>query len=225
MTFWTRSLPILICFLVGLAAVVQYYVPHPHSETAFTEANDWLIIISGFAALLGLGSLIQVHGRNIARQQAGWGYSAVMFAALIGTVIAGIVSEGKTTMDAQGALPAFGWVYNYMMFPLQGTMFAIIAFFVASVAFRSFRAKNLESGLLLVAALILLLGRVPLGEMLWDRSIGMLGLGAGQVVDWIMENLNLAARRGILLGITLGVLATSLKILFGIEKNYLGGGE
>jgi len=43
--------------------------------------------------------------------------------------------------------------------------------------------------------------------------------------DWIMGVPNLAAKRGILLGVSLGAIATSIKIIFGVERQYLGGGD
>ncbi|MBN4072066.1 hypothetical protein JYT83_01460 [bacterium AH-315-F18] len=230
MVFWKRTLPMIFCFVTGFSIAVMSYIPHPTSLAALTEANDWLVITAGFAGLLGLGSVIYIHTQHVSRQTAGWGYSLVLFFGLIGTVITGVLSEGKAATDPlTGALPSFGWVYNFAMYPLQGTMFAILAFFCASVAFRSFRAKNLESGLLLAAAVLLLLGRVPLGELLWEHTLGAqginIGASVGNVVDWLMSHINLAAQRGIKIGVTIGVVATSLKIIFGIERSYLGGSD
>ena len=60
-------------------------------------------------------------------------------------------------------------------------------------------------------------GRVPLGEYLVSWI--------GGVSDWIMTVPNTAAQRGILIGVSLGGIATSIKIICGIERAYLGEGK
>jgi hypothetical protein len=48
---------------------------------------------------------------------------------------------------------------------------------------------------------------------------------SGDVSQWILNVLNASARRAILIGVSLGAIALSLKIIFGIERSYLGGGK
>lgn len=201
--------------MTGLLFAGQYYVPHPASEQMLTSATKWLQIISGFALILGVTSLFHQHAVKIKRQEAGWGYSLVLYAGMLGTIAVGLWADGKEAID--GAMTAFGWIYNFMMVPLQGTMFAILAFFIASAAYRSFRARSREAAVLLVAAVIVMMGRVPLGEYLIPLS--------GDVSSWILNVLNSSVRRAILIGVSLGAIALSFKIIFGVERSYLGGGK
>jgi len=215
MIFLRRQLPLLITLTAGLLFAVQYYVPHPASEQMLTSATKWLQIIGGFALVLGVTSLFHQHAVKIGRKEAGWGYSLVLYAGMLGTIAVGLWADGKESIE--GAMTAFGWVYNYMMVPLQGTMFAILAFFIASAAYRSFRARSREAAVLLIAAVIVMMGRVPLGEYLIPLS--------GDVSSWILNVLNASVRRAILIGVSLGAVALSFKIIFGVERSYLGGGK
>lgn len=215
MIFFRRQLPLLITLVAGLLFAAQYYVPHPASEDLLTEVNKWLQIIGLFALVLGVTSLFHLHAVRIRRREPGWGYSFALYAGMVGTILLGLWSSAKEATD--GAMTAFGWVYTYALVPLQGTMFAILAFFIASAAYRSFRARSREAAVLLVAAVIVMMGRVPLGEHLIPAS--------GEVTQWILNVLNASVRRAILIGVSLGAVALSLKIIFGIERAYLGGGK
>jgi hypothetical protein len=213
--FLKRQLPLLITFIMGTGFALQYYVPHPASEEALSSVSQWMQIISGFALLLGLASLFHVHAVKIKRQVPGWGYSFVLYVAMLGTMAVGFLSKGEMKID--GAQTGFGWMYDYTMVPLQATMFSILAFFIASAAYRAFRARSREASVLLVAAVIVMMGRVPLGQFLlpwtWD------------VTQWLLNVLNSAVRRAILIGVSMGAVALSLKIILGYERSYLGGGK
>ncbi len=215
MIFLRRQVPLLITMVAGLLFAGQYYVPHPASEHMLTSATKWLQIIGGFALVLGVTSLFHQHAMKITRREPGWGYSGVLYAGMVGTILVGLGAGGKESIN--GGMTPFGWIYNYMMVPLQGTMFAILAFFIASAAYRSFRARSREAAVLLVAAMIVMMGRVPLGEYLIPMS--------GDVSQWILNVLNASVRRAILIGVSLGAVALSFKIIFGVERSYLGGGK
>lgn len=215
MIFLRRQLPLLITLVLGVTFAAQYYIPHPDSEELLTTVNKWLQIIGGFALVLGVSSLFHVHAVKIRRKEPGWGYSYIVYVSMLMTVAIGAWSKGKENIE--GTMTALGWVYTNMMVPLQGTMFAILGFFIASAAYRSFRARSREAAVLLIAAVIVMMGRVPLGEYLLPVS--------GDVTQWIMNILNASVRRAILIGVSLGAVALSIKIIFGIERSYLGGGK
>jgi hypothetical protein len=100
-------------------------------------------------------------------------------------------------------------------------MFALLAFFIASAAFRAFRVRTVEAGWLAAAALIVMIGRVPIGDMLTGFLPPALQLSSLQ--DWIMEVPQNAAKRAILMGAALGIMATGLRVILGIERSYLSG--
>ena len=48
-------------------------------------------------------------------------------------------------------------------------------------------------------------------------------IGFDSITEWVMDKLNMPVRRAILIGVYLGIIATSIKIIFGYERTYLGG--
>ena len=233
MVFFKRQFPIIIAVLLGVMLVGQYYVPSEASNAFLKKTSVWYRIISAMAIILGLHSLISVHTTKIKRKVKGWGYSLVVFTGLSVTVFFGLIHEVQeffnfvfsakmdftssmgswTHANPQGS--SFQWIYKYIYVSCAATMFSILAFYIASAAYRTFRARNLEAAVLLGAALIVMLGRVPIGEMIIDALPNW--------ADWLMTVPNMAAKRGILIGVCLGGVATALRIILGIEKSYLGG--
>ncbi len=120
----------------------------------------------------------------------------------------------------------FWWAYTYLFQPLTATMFALLAFYVASAAFRAFRAKNVEATLLLGTAFIILLGRTFAGVWLTAWLPDWLSaFKIDQLSVYIMTIFNTAGNRAIMIGIALGIASTSLKVLLGVDRSYLGSGD
>lgn len=120
----------------------------------------------------------------------------------------------------------FWWLYEFAFKPLTATMFSLLAFYVASAAFRAFRAKNIEATLLLGTAFLILLGRTFAGVMLTEWLPEQLSfLRIENLTIFIMSVFNTAGNRAIMIGIALGIASTSLKVLLGIDRSYLGSGD
>ncbi|HCX72797.1 MAG TPA: hypothetical protein DHM37_03680 [Candidatus Cloacimonas sp.] len=205
-----RQIPLMIVMILGFLFVIHTFVPHKISADFYDWWQEWAKAISPFAVVLGVISLGMVHGTKISRKAPNWQYSLVTVLALVFTAASGFIwgrQEGTPYM----------WLFKNVQMPMSATMFSLLAFYIASAAYKAFRARSAEATVLLIAAIIVMLGQVPLGMQIsrWIPDIS----------TWILNVPNMAAKRAIMIGVGLGMVATSLKILLGIERTYLGGGD
>jgi hypothetical protein len=154
------------------------------------------------------------------RKVDGWGYSIFVYVGFLIILIPAIVSKGKQMSGPE--ITSLGWAFRFIYNILSATMFSVLAFYIVSTAFRSFRIKSAAAFVLFIAAFILIMGRVPLGEIVWNQFLSWTNVTLSGVVEWIMGVPVVSARRGIMIGIAIGAIVTSLKIIFGIERQYMG---
>lgn len=218
--FFKRQLPLILVFTTGMGLILCYYSPARFAEGVVTQSFRWVQIITAFTLIIGIWSLIMNHWRRISRQQAGWAYSVVMFVTFFITSFFGLFVTGATKSKA------FLWVFDYVNVPATATVFSILAFYICSAAYRAFRVRNFEATIMLVAAVIVMFGRIPFGDML-SNAMTSAGLPEWmtftKIVDWLMNVEVTEARRALRIGIALSVVATSMRIIFGIERTYMGG--
>jgi hypothetical protein len=271
---WKRQIPILIVAFIGALTLFGWFVEEPNIQ-AFVDddATQWYDILASFAIILGAMNLMKMQIQKVARQKKGWPYSIVaifgfLFAITAGFFIKGVddsVAVWGAHVTTEGTL--FKWIFDYMFTPLSATMFSLLAFFVASASYRAFRIRNFEASLLLVAGIIIMVGRVPIGSLIsswvimyiivlalgigvntWKKdkkiTFGVVGVGiiivtvAGMMTgwpldkpaifylpiiqEWIYYYPNVAGTRAIMIGVGLGIFATSIRYILGIEKSYIG---
>ncbi|MDH3892147.1 MAG: hypothetical protein OEV49_13800 [candidate division Zixibacteria bacterium] len=214
-----REVPIFITAIVGLGFVVQYFIPHWPFSNMSNWFSDWFSIVQACAIILGALNLMKISILKVSRMKADWGYAAVIIATFLLMVIIGLAG-GR---DFRNPGTPFDWLYNYTYIPLSATMFAILAFYVASASYRAFRARNFEATLLLIAAFFVMIGRVPVGYTL--SSFMPAGYQLSDLASWVMNVPQAAGQRAIMIGIGLGIVSTSLRIILGLERSHIGGGE
>ncbi len=216
-----KQVPLILTFFAGTIPIIALFVPERHVANVSTTLDSWLIIVAGFALLLGVVNVVQMNTNKIKRRASGWPYAIVLLAGLgiMGTFgFAGAFGAfGGIAARPDGSSTPFDWLYQNAFLPLQGTMFSLLAFFVASASYRAFRARSLEATVLLIAALVVMFGRIPFGEMVsgWIPVI----------TERIMQYPNTAAQRGIIIGAGLGAASMALRVIVGIERSYLGLGK
>lgn len=163
----------------------------------------WAAIIVAFALLLGVVNVVNVHWGHIQARRSHAIYSLVLLISLAVTLAFGI--GGPSARNTQ-------FIFEYILQPLESTLFALLAIFIATAAFRAFRVRDLETFFFVLFAIIVLLGQVPVGLYLWSEL--------PVIKDWILEVPTLAGARGILLGVALGTIATGLRVLLGADRPY-----
>jgi hypothetical protein len=209
-----KTLPLVITLFVGIFMIGEFFIPHYWYRVWTAAFLEWGLVLAAAAFVLGLLNLIQVNVPKVARREKDWGYKLVLLVSMAITLVAGFWS-GEHRLEDQGA---YKWVYDFIFVPLSATMFALLAVYIASAAFRAFRARNLEAAILLVAAIIVMIARVPIGE-----NLPIVGGYLPKFMNWIMDVPNTAARRAIYIGAALGAITTGLRIILGIERSHLGG--
>ena len=217
-----EKLPLALLIVMGILGITGRFIPHPAAE-AFNDylRNSVLRIVGSFALILGLGNLLLSHRNRIKRKAQNWRQSYTVILSFVVVAVIGVFG-GPT---GQGPMPTkiFGFpfdlttIYNKILTPLGATLFALLAFYMASAAYRSFRAKTAMAALLLGSAFIVMLGQVPVGELISPYF--------PKLSAWLMQVPNTASKRGIDVGVTLAATGTLLKILTGVERSWMGGGK
>lgn len=216
-----REVPLLLTMAFGILMIVDFFVPHYVIANVAQSFRDWAIIVIAFSFFIGTANIARINALKVSRRERDWPFSVALLVGLFVTTFLGFAFG---IADTGGIRGVFNRIFLFMYTPMQATMFSLLAFYIASAAFRSFRVRSLEATLLAVTAVIVMIGRVPIGNAISEALNLPPHLTLGSIQAWIMDYPNLAAKRAILIGSALGAIATGLKIVLGIERNYLGEG-
>ncbi|PKK83818.1 MAG: hypothetical protein CVT49_06685 [candidate division Zixibacteria bacterium HGW-Zixibacteria-1] len=201
------KIPLIVCLVFGVIMFAQYFSSHSLARSVNTNILEWWQIIFAFTLFVGVGAFVKNSLKSISRGKE----SPYKTIGLIGLVLMPILAViGGTKIGSP-----FLWSFENMLAPMQATVFSLLAFFVASASYRGFRARTVSATILLLTALIVLLGRIPIAEMISESF--------PKVTFWIQSYPSMAARRAILIGIGLGSMTTALRVILGIERTYLRG--
>ncbi|MBU1700836.1 MAG: DUF4149 domain-containing protein [Candidatus Eisenbacteria bacterium] len=224
-------IPTLITFIVGIVLVAAIFIPRSPFREMDQHFSTYFDIVAAFAFILGGGNLVRMHGDKVYRKARDWPFSIVVLVGFLGTLIFGLLKLRMNFTivpagDYIGTGTWFKFIFDSMFTPLSAAMFSLLGFFVASASYRAFRAKTREATLLLVSAFIILLGRTPMGHYITGWLPDSLSwLDIPNLSNWILSFPNAAGQRAIMIGIALGIVSTSLKLILGMERTHLGGEE
>lgn len=202
-----RKIPLFITSAVAVFLLLSQVTFFGRTIDLPKITDRWYLLSQAGAFAIGSIALTKLHVTNVIRKKEGWVYSTVLLVSLWGFFLLGLIQT------ANG--PTYQAIFSTTVVHLESSTFAIVAFYIASAAYRAFRVRNLEGGILLVAGALVMLGSVPIGEVIWAQF--------PVIKTWIMNVPNSAVQRGLQLCIRVGSLAVALRVLLALERAHLGG--
>lgn len=203
------TVPVVITAVIGVLMILDFFVPVQSVNNTASVLQSWGIVISAFAMGLGAVNLLRRHSGIIAKRDKGVFFSLLLVGSMVLTVIVGLFFGTNSKL--------YDFLFTNVLSPASSTLYAAIAFYILSAAYRSFVAKNLDGWILLLTAVVIMLGKAPIGAV-----ISSFFPTASQ---WIQDIPNTAGMRAIMMGAALGVVSSAVKTFLGYDKSYLGQGE
>lgn len=197
----TARVPV-ICAMV--AATYWFFEPLVQGQAVKGFATDLVIVLIAVVSLIAIAQLLIAQAKNLTGPKRN--EAATVLSAFAVTVIVG-VANGPTS-------EAFAWIFQYVYAPLEASLLALVAFALVNAALKRMRARSAEAAVLIASAVIVMLGRAPVTNAA--------GTVFAPVADWLTQVPNVAGQRVLLIGAGLAALSTLVKLVLGLERDYLG---
>lgn len=184
------------------------------------EFNKAITIVGWFAIGLGLINLSRHHGLNIMKRGKNYMMSLSFFAAFIISLIIMPLYYPYYSRFIQVPNP-YKFMQNFVAEPIIACILGLLGYYITSAAYRAFRVKNVEAAVMMMIAVLCMLGNIPLFEPLSRKFFlhtPLDRLYLPYIREWLMGSANAAVFRGLNFGISIGVVAMSIRIILGLEK-------
>jgi hypothetical protein len=218
-----RWLIVAVTFVGGLYYFLEFFLPGHiivgRSDFQWSlfekEINLGIRVMGSMGLGLGVINILRVHGFAVVRKRKGWPNSLALIVAMFATMFAGFWG----LLGGNKSATACFWEFFFggLMNNLAPAMFSLLAFYIASAAYRSFRIQNMEAGLMMLAALLVMFGQIPLGFYMSDQ------LPVWR--NWMLSRISTPAFRGILFGALIAMLAMGVRMWLSLDRSSSRGGR
>lgn len=197
---------IIAASISGLLLILGLFFP----ETILGEIRfyllDWAIIVGAIALAIAIINLFSVHWNKVFGNDKRDYASPFFIVGFLTVVLVGILLGPNNQF--------FTNLTSTTIITVEASLMAVLALTLSLASFRFFRKKQnllaLVFGISTVLFLLLFSGILAMGEK----------FAIIKSVNAALNALPVAGSTGILIGISLGAILTSLRILFGFDRPY-----
>ncbi|MEM1549445.1 MAG: hypothetical protein QXO74_01395 [Candidatus Methanomethylicia archaeon] len=220
--FYRRHIPLAITFICGLVMILQYFLvpgkitqPHEYAIQYYgVTLTNWANLLANFIVGFGLVNVTIIHSRRIMRAKSAFDRFCSAWLLFVMVVFLIVGSFGHSGLWYTPLAKNWEWLTLYVLNPLDATMYASLIFYMASGCYRVFRARNLETTLLLIVGFLSLMAAAPIFQVYapWSRDF----------ISWFANYPSIGAYRAIQMSAALGAILLGIRTLIGTETGYMG---
>ncbi len=202
-----RGLPLAIAIAFGLLTLVGLMLPLP----ALTDLIlGWVGFLAAVALVLGVLNLLAVHTQRTTSEKNP--YSAVLIISVL--AVFGLAVTDALSITENGVARAFDWI----QVPLETALASLMAFFLLFLGFHMLKSRRGFGAILFwLTATLVLFSNVFMATTLVPPAIRNIFMQIQAIINDIIV---IAGVRGLLIGIALGTITLSVRVLLGFDQPY-----
>lgn len=196
----------IVASLSGLLLILGLFFPGTILDRIRIYILDWAIIVGAIALVIAIINLLSVHWNKVFTNEKRDYASPFFIVGFVIVILIGILLGPNNQF--------FVDLTSTTIITVEASLFAVLALTLSLASFRFFTKKqNLLAIVFGISTVIFLL-----------LSSGILSLGENipliKALNNALNSLPIAGSIGILIGISLGAILTSLRIIFGFDRPY-----
>lgn len=202
----SRELIIGILLICGITIMANFWLDIGPLNVMATTLRTSAVIIAAVAMGLAAFNIIRT---NLVRELQESSSNLDKFFG-IWTVVLMLITIGLgLTGPSIGGSEGFLWIFDKVMSPINATIYSLTVFYIFYASWRAFRARSIESTILLIAGIMIMLSNIPLGSFI---------PGVSEAGTWIFKIPSAAGSRALEIAAAFGVVIMGFRTLIGKEK-------
>ncbi len=197
---------VIVSSLSGILLILGLFFPVTILGEIRFYLLDWAIIVGAVALAIAIINLFSVHWNKVFSNEKRDFASPFFIVGFLTVLLIGILLGPNHKF--------FINLTSTTIISVEASLMAVLAFSLGLASFRFFRKKQnllaIVFGISTVIFLLLFSGILSMGEK----------FSIMKTVNAALNALPIAGSTGILIGISLGAILTSLRILFGFDRPY-----
>lgn len=216
-----KLLIIIVTFLGGVYFFFKFFLPEwfigGWLDDQLPDVTQFNRVLFGVAIGLGVINIFRIYGAKAVKKDRTWLESVVLLVSFTLTFIVGMLmmfgpEEGRLSRAVFEKV-YYNYIFQGLFLSLGSAMFSLLGFYITRAAFRAFRVRNVEAALVMVSALFIMLGILPIP--IWET---VLPKALGQSREWLLAGINAGVQRAILIGSGVAWLVMAVRMWFSLDE-------